>query len=101
MFVLCYSDFSEKTCEGYPTDLDTNLLSPPAHGGHIGTAGMSVPGAIGISGQAALSAGLTVQLTLVQGQLGHTLPGAHKQPLLKEEERRGWMKDRNRDGGEQ
>jgi len=44
---------------------------------------VSVPGAVGISGQAALSAGLTVQLALVQGQLGHTLPGAHKQPLLK------------------
>ncbi len=61
----------------------------PAYGGHVGAAGMSVPGAVGISGQAALSAGLAIQLTLVQAQLGHTLPGAHKQPLLEMEESRG------------
>lgn len=47
---------------------------------------MSVPGAVGVSCQAALSTGLPVQLTLVQGQLGHALSGAHKQPLLEEEE---------------
>lgn len=58
----------------------------PAHSGHVGAAGMSVPGAVGISGQAALSAGLTVQLTLVERQLGHALTGAHEQPLLEEDE---------------
>lgn len=62
----------------------------PAHGGHVGAAGMSVPGAVGISGQAALSAGLAVQLTLVQRQLGHALLGAHKQPLLKGG---GWIQE--------
>lgn len=48
---------------------------------------MSVPGAVGISGQTALSAGLAIQLTLVQGQLRHTLPGAYVQPLLEEAEK--------------
>lgn len=57
----------------------------PAHGGHVGAAGMAIPGAVGISGQATLCTGLAIQLALVQGQLGHTLPGAHKQPLLEEE----------------
>lgn len=66
------------------------MSSLPAHGRHIGAASMSVPGAVGVPGQAALSAGLTVQLTLVKGQLRHTLLGAHKQPLLEE---RGWVKD--------
>lgn len=75
-----------------------NMLSLPAYGGHVGAAGVSVPGAVGISGQAALGAGLPIQLTLVQAQLGHTFPGAHKQPLLEMEEWRGGMKDRNRDG---
>lgn len=46
----------------------------PAHGGHVGATGMSVPCTVGISCQAALGAGLTIQLTLVQAQLGHTLP---------------------------
>lgn len=80
----------------------SNSLSIPAYGGHVGAAGVSVPGAVGISGQAALSTGLTVQLALVQGQLGHTLLGAHKQPLLEEEERRGrgGERNRNRDGRE-
>lgn len=73
------------------------MSSLPAHGRHIGAASMSVPGAVGVPGQAALSAGLTVQLTLVKGQLRHTLLGAHKQPLLEE---RGWVKDWNRDGRE-
>lgn len=59
-----------------------NLSPLPPYGGHVGAAGVSVPGAVGISCQAALGTGLTVQLTLVQAQLGHTLPGAHKQPLL-------------------
>lgn len=77
-----------------------NLPSLPAHGGHEGAAGVSVPGAVGVSGQAALSAGLTIQLTLIQAQLRHTLPGAHKQPLLEMEERRGGMKNRNNDGME-
>lgn len=54
----------------------------PAHSGHVGAAGVAVPCAVRISGQAAFGAGLTVQLTLVQAELGHTLPRAHKQPLL-------------------
>lgn len=54
----------------------------PAHGGHVGAAGVSVPGAVGVPGQAALGAHLAVQLALVQAQLGDALPGAHKQPLL-------------------
>lgn len=60
----------------------SNLSFIPAHGGHVGAAGMSVPSAVGISGQAALGACLTIKLTLVQAQLRHTLPGTHKQPLL-------------------
>lgn len=61
----------------------------PAYGGHVGAAGVAVPRAVGISGQAALSTRLTVQLALVQAQLGHALAGAHKQPLLEMEERSG------------
>jgi len=82
LFTMIRLVFSDKHKQIYSNSL-------PAHSGHVGAAGMSIPGAVGISGQAALGTGLTVQLTLVQGQLGHTLPGAHKQPLLKEEEERG------------
>lgn len=58
------------------------LPSLPAHCGHVGAAGVAIPCAVRISGQAAFGAGLTVQLTLVEAELRHTLPGAHKQPLL-------------------
>lgn len=67
----------------------SNLSSLPAHSGHVGAAGMPVPGAVGITSKAALSAGLTVQFTLVQAQLGHSLPGAYKQPLLETKEKGG------------
>lgn len=60
----------------------THLPSLPAHCGHVGATGVAIPRAVGISGEAAFGAGLTVQLTLVEAELGHTFPGAHKQPLL-------------------
>lgn len=72
------------------------MASVPAHGGHVGAAGVAVPRAVGISGQAALGAGLAVELTLVEAELGHALPGAHKQPLL--QMRRG---DKQRSSGRQ
>lgn len=76
----------------------SNLSSIPAYGGHVGAAGMSVPSAVGISGQAALGACLTVQLTLVQAQLRHTLPGTDKQPLLEMRGKERGLEGRKRDG---
>jgi len=52
-------------------------------------AGGAVPGAVGIPGQAALSASSAVGLTPVQPYLGHPQAGAHVERLLGEQHRDG------------
>lgn len=69
---------SKKWCKG------GNVSSVPADSGHVGAAGVSVPGAVGVSGQTALGTGLTVELTLIQSQLRDAFSGADVQPLLQE-----------------
>lgn len=50
--------------------------------GYVACAQRAVPGAVRVSGQAALGAGFAVSLTAVQLHLGHTCRGAHVQGLL-------------------
>lgn len=51
----------------------------------VARAGGAVPGAVGVSGQAALGAGFPVNVTAVQRQLGHPHHGTDVELLLQKE----------------
>lgn len=51
----------------------------PFRAGHKSCAGMSVPGAVGVSRQAALSTGFTIHAAAMQRNLCYTSTRAHKQ----------------------
>lgn len=54
----------------------------PLLGGGVAGAGLAVPGAVGVSGQAAVGAGLAVDVAAVQRQLGQSHRRRHVQLLL-------------------
>lgn len=54
----------------------------PLLGEQVWGAGLAVPGAVGIPGQAAVGAGFAVELAAVQGELEQPVGAAHKQLLL-------------------
>lgn len=55
----------------------------PLAGGEVSGAGLSVPGAVGVPGQTALSTVVSVELTPLQPQLDHAELTGHVQLFLK------------------
>lgn len=65
------------------------MCHPPLGVGQVASAGCSVPGAVRVSGEAALGAGLPVHAAAVEGDLGDAGGGAHVQLLLQGETEAG------------
>lgn len=55
---------------------------PPLGGRRVAAAGLAVPGTVGVPRQAAVSAGFSVHVAAVQGQVGHSYSRGHVKLLL-------------------